>query len=332
MKATIHDVAKAVGTSKSTVSRVITGSSNVSKKTRKKIEKAIKELGYRPNLIARALKTNTTKTIGLLLNDISNPFYSVIAKGAEEEANKNDYIIVLSNINEDPKKELDNLKLLLDKGVDGIIFGPTGENLPYIQYLNKIIPIVQIDRKLEGLDAPAVIVDNEGGAYYAVKKLIKSGHKNIGVIKWEAGVHTPLDRMTGYTRALNEAGLEVSPDNIIDAPKFTPSKTCALAAELISKKNRPTAIFALNNQLGIGALHAIQNAGLKIPEDISLIVFDDIETFSLTTPPISAVSQPSLAIGRKAVQLLIQYIKNYEDDRIPETMVLPTKFINRSSF
>lgn len=331
MKITIRDVAKASATSISTVSRVVTGSANVSEKTKAAVNKAIKELGYRPNQSARGLKTNTTKTVGLLLNDITNPFYSSIAKGAEEEANKKGYIMMLSNINEDPKNELNTLKMFHDRNVDGILFGPTGKNIKFIQYLNELIPLVQIDRKLEGLDAPAVIVDNERGAYLAVKKLIEKGHKKIGVIKWKAGVHTPQDRLKGYLNALSEAGIDIDASIIIEAPGFSPRNTSVFAKELIDKEDRPSAIFALNNQLGIGALHAIHEAALRIPEEIALLVFDDIETFSLTTPPVSAISQPSSSIGEKAMQLLIHRIENETSDNVSETVILPTKLIDRES-
>jgi LacI family transcriptional regulator len=331
MKVTIRDVAVASGTSISTVSRVISGSAPVKKKTKAAVEKAIDELGYRPDYIARALKTKATKTVGLLLNDITNPFYASIAKGAEEEANVNGYMMVLSNINEDPKTELNNLKLFHDRRVDGILFGPTGKNLKFIQYLNKLIPLVQIDRKLEKLDAPAVIVDNEQGSFLAVNELIAQGHKSIGVIKWKAGVHTPQDRFQGYLKALSQAGIEFDPSIIIEAPDFAPRKTSDFAKQLIDRENRPTAIFVLNNQLGIGALRAIKEANLEIPKDIALLVFDDIETFSLTTPPISAISQPAFSIGKKAMKLLLNRIKNENTEYISETVILPTKLVRRGS-
>ena len=217
------------------------------------------------------------------------------------------------------------------RNVDGIIFGPTGGNLDFITYLNRIIPIVQIDRKLEDLDAPAVIVDNEKAAYLATRTLLDLGHKNIGIIQWKAGVHTPKDRMKGYLRALKEAGIQPDPENMVKAREFSPRKTSDLARRLIEKEDRPSAIFALNNQLGIGAFRALREAGLKIPDDVALVVFDDLETFALTTPTISAVSQPAFSIGKKAMKLLLGRIEDGQDDEVSETVVLPTRFIQRQS-
>lgn len=331
MKVTIREVAKASGKSISTVSRVLTGSDRVSEEARQAVNKAIEELGYRPNQTARGLKTTSTKTVGLLLNDITNPFYSSIAKGAEEVAKERGYTMMFSNVNEDADIELINLKMMHDRSVDGIIFGPTGGNLDFIKYLNRIIPIVQIDRKLEDLDAPAVIVDNEKAAYQATKTLIDLEHQNIGIIQWKAGVHTPKDRMQGYLRALKEAGIQPDPENMVKAKEFAPRKTSDLARRLIEKEDRPSAIFALNNQLGIGAFRAIREAGLRIPEDVALIVFDDLETFALTTPTISAVSQPAFSIGKKAMKLLLGRIEDGQEDEVSETVVLPTHFVQRQS-
>ncbi len=330
MRVTIREVAEVAGTSVSTVSRVLTGSAPVSDDKRKAVEKAITELNYRPSQVARGLKTKSTKTLGLLINDITNPFYSSIAQSAEDEANRHGYSLMLCHIYESPENELQNLQMLYDKGVDGIIFGPTGKNQDYINRLSHLLPLVQIDRRLNGLNVPAIVVDNENGAFEAVNLLIEKGHRRIGLLRWPSGVNTPKERTKGYFRALKKAGIEINKSLITTPPKFSPKDLIQLARDLIIDHPRPSAIFAQNCQLGIGALRAIQEEGLRIPQDIALVVFDDIETFELTTPQITAVAQPTRTIGRRAVQLLIDKIEQ-SDSRVSEVIILATELIIRGS-
>jgi LacI family transcriptional regulator len=329
-KVTIRDVARAAGTSASTVSRILNGSAPVSEDKRIAVEAAIERLGYRPSLIARSLATKTTYSIGLLINDITNPFYSVVAKGVEEEANRQGYHLILCNTNEDPERELQYLQELRDKSVDGIIFGPSGNNVSAIKQLASQIPLVQIDRKLDGVGLPAVLVDNENGAYQAINLLIQKGHRAIGLLGWEMSLTTNIERIAGYRRAMREAGLEIKPGFLSTSHTYSTEGLEEYARKLLRSERRPTAIFALNNRFGVAALKVIRDMKLRIPDDIALIVFDDIEVFSLTDPDISAVAQPSFAIGRRAVKLLIERIET-EQNHLPETIVLPTHLIERGS-
>jgi LacI family transcriptional regulator len=329
-KVTIQDVARAAGTSVSTVSRVLTGSAPVSEEKRRAIEEAIERLGYRPNSIARSLKTKTTYSIGLLINDISNPFYSSVAKGVEEEANRHGYSLILCNVSEDARRELQYLQVLVDKQVDGIIFGPTGQNTAYIRDLANRTPLVQVDRRLEDVDATAVLVDNEGGAYRAVRLLIEKGHERIGLLAWGTSITTSFQRIAGYERAIQEANLPLDPSIMIKAPHIVLDQTYDLARQLLAQTPRPTAVFALNNQLGLAALRVIREAGLRVPEDVALIVFDDLEIFALMSPSIAAVDQPAFLIGQRAMQFLMEHIENPKG-KLPETIILPTRLIVRES-
>ncbi len=329
-KITIQDVAREAAASPSTVSRVLTGNAPVSDVKRAAIEAAIQKLGYRPSLIARSLKTQTTCTIGLLINDITNPFYSAVARGIEEEANYHGYNLILCNTNEDPERELHYLQVLQDKQVDGIIFGPTGENVDYIRQLAKQVPLVQIDRQLGGVDIVSVLVDNQGGAYKAVQHLIQQGHRRIAFLGWHLGITTSMERLAGYERALRDAGIPLDPSLRVISSHFSLKRVYELARRLLAKDPRPTALFAANNQIGLSALRAIRDAGLRIPDDVALIVFDDVEVFALTTPSISAVSQPAATIGRRAMKLLVDLIES-PTKQLPEVTVLPTQLVLRES-
>jgi LacI family transcriptional regulator len=327
---TIQDISRAAGTSPSTVSRVLTGNAAVSPTKRAAVEQAIKQLNYRPNHIARSLKTSTTYSVGLLLNEINNPFYSALARGVEEEANRHGYSLILCNTNEDPARECQYLQVLEDKQVDGIILGPTGENLDYITQLASRRPIVQVDRQLQSLDLTAVLVDNEHGAYQAVRYLIEKGHRRIGIFQWERYVPTLARRQAGYERALAESGIELDSSLIVRVPSLTPLQTAERAQEFLTQHSRPTALFALNNQIGLGMYSAIQRLGLRIPEDVALVVFDDLDFFAMVRPSITAVAQPAFSIGERAMRSLTRQIE--ENDRCaPEVITLPTQLMIRES-
>lgn len=328
-KVTIQDVAREAGTSVSTVSRVLTGNAPVSSDKRRAVEAAVERLGFHPSHVARSLRTRATQTISLLINDITNPFYSVVARGIEDEANRLGYSLILCNTNDDPARERQYLNVLRAKQVDGIIFGPTGENVDLIQSMARRIPMVLVDRRLDAVPVTAIVADNEGGAHAAVQHLIERGHRQIGIVMWEPELTTLSERYAGASRAMTEAGLILDPALVLRVPRAHPEQiayevTCWLG------KAKPTALFALNNQLGVGTLHALHDLGLRIPQEMGLIVFDDLEVFQLTDPPISAVAQPAAALGRRAMQALARRIE-HPDEPPPGVLVLPTELILRGS-
>lgn len=329
-KVTIRDVAEKAGTSVSTVSRVLTGSAPVSGDLRAVVEQAIDELGYRPSLVARSLKMQTTFTIGLLVNDIMNPFFGAVARGVEEEANRHGYSLILCNTDENPRRELKYLQILRDKQVDGIIFGPTGDNVDFICSLAESIPLVQVDRQISGVELPAVLVDNEESAYQATRLLIERGRERIAMLGWGMNITTSTEREAGYNRALREAGIAVDSRLIARPAQFSHSTLVAAADELLRQEPMPSAIFAANNRFGIAALAVIRQLGLSVPEDVALVVFDDIDAFSLMTPSITAIAQPAFQMGQVAMQAMLDVIRT-PDAASPAVHVLPTELIVRES-
>lgn len=325
---TIQDVARAAGTSVSTVSRVLTGSAQVSPDKRTAVEAAIRQLGFRPSHLARSLRTSTTHTISLLIEDIANPFYSAVARGAEDVASRHGYTVLLCNTNDDPSRELAYLRLLRDKHVDGIILGPTGHNVEMIRRLAQRIPVVQVDRRLDDADIAAVLVDNEGGAYRATRALLARGHERIAVFGWDAPITTMVQRLAGYERALREAGSPVDASLVIRVPRHSPALPDVVQGVIESR--HPTALFALTNQFGLAALRAIQVMRLRVPAEMALIVFDDLDFFSLASPPVTAVEQPALTMGERAMQFLIERIER-APERLPEVTILPTQLVMRAS-
>jgi LacI family transcriptional regulator len=329
-KVTIRDISKEAGTSPSTVSRVLTGSAKVSPKKRQAVETAIQRLNYRPSQIARSLKTRVTYSVGLLLNDITNPFYSTIARGAEEVANQRGYSLILCNTNEDPERERQYLQVLHDKRVDGVILGPTGDNQQLIRDFAQSTPVVQVDRRLTDAPIPAVLTNNDEGAYRATRLLIDRGHRRIAVVKWRLTIMTMAQRCAGYERALRQAHIPLDSSLVVAVPGLTSDHVFQSVMALLQCDNPPTAIFALNNQIGLGVISAVQKRSLKVPDEIALIIFDDLPLFGLLTPSISAVAQPSFLMGERAMQLLIRQMEN-PSVRLDEVDVLPTELILRES-
>jgi len=329
-KVTIQDISQFAGTSASTVSRVLNGSAIVSDEKRKAVEQAIESLNYRPSHIARSLKTRITFTIGLLLNDISNPFYSAVVRGAEEEAIRHGYSLILCNTNESEQRERQFLELLQDKRVDGIIFSPTGQNQDYICDLALRVPLIQIDRHLDCGGMSYVLADNEGGTYQATRLLIEKGHKRIALFRWKRNITTMLQRLAGYERAMAEAGLSLDPSLIIECDGMTLQDAAEKCLQEFQPSPRFTAALALNNQIGLGILTVIRQLELRIPEDLALIVFDHLDLFDLTDPTISTIAQPAFLIGEQAMRLLLKQIEAGEQFT-PEWVVLPIELMMRES-
>ncbi len=329
-KVTIQDIAREAATSPSTVSRVLTGSARVTPDKREQIEEVIERLHYRPSHIARSLKTSVTHSIGLLINDITNPFYGSVARGVEEEAARSGYSVILCNTNEDPERELNYLQVLQDKGVDGLILGPSGQNTAFLCELAERMPVVQVDRYTECSRLAAVGVDNQAGAYAATRLLIEKGYQHIAVFRWHRAIPTMTQRCEGCERALRDAGRSLDPSFVINISDMAVESVAQVALEILQSPAAPHAIFALNNQIGLGVLSAIQRLGLKIPADVALVVFDDLPFFRLLNPSISAVSQPAFEMGEQAMRLLLKQMKQPEKP-LHEVVVLPTQLIVRDS-
>jgi len=334
----IQDVAERAGVSTATVSHVINQTRFVSDETRLKVLEAIEELNYQPSAIARGLATNSTQTIGLVISDIANPFFTAVARGVEDEINQHGFHTIFSNTDEDPDREDEYLRLLFARQIDGLIIAPTGvPSDRLIRMAEAEIPIVLLDRNMPGLDAPLVSVDNEGGAYMATRYLIELGHRRIAVLMGLETISTQVARLNGYKRALAEAGLPLEDALVVHAdprmavnqfgngialpPTFltnnqmTPAAFYALQG-LLDLPQRPTAIFVANNQMTLGTFYALKERGLSCPGDISLISFDDHDWATLFAPPLTVVRQPTYQLGQMAARLLIK-LMDHQDFEIP---------------
>ena len=327
--ATISQVAKKANVSRATVSHVINNTRYVSEGTRQRVEQAITELGYRPNILARSLRLGQTHTLGLILPDSSNTFFAEIGRGIEIAAFESGYNIILCNSDEDPQKENLYIDVLSKKQVDGIIFVSTCSQGDAFQSLNKLqIPIVLLDRKVTGLALDTVLTDHKAGGLIATNHLISLGHRRIGCIAGPSSTNPSAQRLVGYEQALSEAGIPVD-ESLIRSGDFHALSGRVMGNDLLSMDDAPTAIFACNDMMAIGVLRAASEKGMCVPDDLALIGFDDIELGSFTNPPLTTIAQSKLELGSKAIQFLIQRIKNPQCDA--QYAMLPVSLILRDS-
>jgi LacI family transcriptional regulator len=326
--ATVADVAKEAGVSVSTAARVLSGSGYASEDTRRIVLEAAKELGYVPNQIARSLRTRRTQLIGLLIGDVENSFYSSIARHVESVAKGAGYHVVLCNSDDEAAIERDYLQLLEGMQVDGLIVTPTLKNRRALtRLLEAGIVIVQMDRRVEGLEADAIVVDNEAGAVSAVTHLVEAGHTRIGILAGELTVPTAQERLSGYERALEEHKIPVRRE-LIRSGSFHRDHAIEDATALLDGK--PTAIFAANNLLAEGALVALSQRGLRVPRDVSLVAFDDVEWMSMVDPPLTVVRQPTPDMARGAAELVLRRLQDGITGQAT-TMVFHTELVVRGS-
>ena len=332
LKTNIKTVAEKAGVSTATVSRVLNNFPGVREKTKKKVMKIISELNYEVNGVARSLRQKKTFKIGIIVENILSQFYSTLAKSIEDIANKYGYSVILCNGDDDPEKELNYLKVLRSSRVDGIIIAPTGKNADYVNSLMQSnIKIVLVDRLIEGVDCDAVLVDNEKGAYTAVKYLIDKGYKKIAIIDGFIDRTTGKERLKGYLRALNENNI-VRNDDFIKIGDFKKRSGIVFANELLENKNKPEAIFAANIDLTLGTLLSAKKFGLKIPDDLAVIGFDDSDWAQILDSPLTVISQPVYDLGATSAEVLIKNIE--EDGKFKEEkliITLNTKLIERDS-
>lgn len=333
MKINIKTVAQKAGVSTATVSRVISGYTGVREKTKKKVLKAITELNYEVNSVARSLRQKKTNIIGIIVGNVLSQFYSIIAKSIEDTAIKSNYNVILCNGDDSPEKELRYLKVLKSNRVAGIILTPTGKNANYINWLIESgTKIVLLDRLIDGVYCDAVLADNENGAYNAVKHLINQGYKKIAIINGYTDRTTGRGRLNGYLKALREAGIPKD-DNLIKIGDFKMSSGNDLTRELLKNTNRPEAIFVTNIDMTLGTLITIKKMGLKIPDDIGIVSFDDPDWSIILDPPLTAVNQPVYNLGSTATELLLKKIEDEETSirNKPLIVTLNTNLIVRSS-
>ncbi|WP_213975759.1 LacI family DNA-binding transcriptional regulator, partial [Tepidanaerobacter acetatoxydans] len=306
---TIKEVAKKAGVSPSTVSRVLNGSSIVADATREKVMAAVKTLNYHPNFLAQGLKDGKTKTIGLIIPNIRNPIYPVVARGVEDVARKYGYTVILCNTDEDTEIEKESIQKLRKRWIDGFVIAPAAKETEHLAELQKEkFPMVIIIRKLD-IDANTVIIDNFQAAYDAVSFLIKTGHKRIAIVKGNQQLALYRDRFRGYKHALADAHIPIEDELITgdnsDSIQWSLDGYNAINS-LLNRNIQFDAVLATTDLRAIGAIRAIKDHNLRVPEDISVIGFDNLEFSSLIDPPLSTVSQPFYDIGARAASKLLQ--------------------------
>jgi LacI family transcriptional regulator len=301
---TISDVARLAEVSRSTVSHVLNNTRFVEQGTRQRVMNAVDRLGYRPNILARSLTTKRTGTVGMIIADASNFFFSEMLRGVEDVLQPAQYSLTVCNTDEVLEREAHYLDLLLRHRVDGIIAAATSQRWAALQDAEILhTPIVFVDRRFPDMNGPYVGADNVEGAYIGTRHLIERGYRRIGILAGFQRLSTMVERLDGFRRALYEAGLPICAEWIVPSPLSIEGGKQALR-QILALSDLPEAVFVNNNLLMLGALQVLKELGLRCPSDLALIGFDDHPWAAVADPPLTVVRQPSRALGQVAAQLL----------------------------
>ncbi|KLV07087.1 transcriptional regulator [Photobacterium aquae] len=311
--ATIKDVARLAGVSTTTVSHVINKTRFVAEATQKKVLEAVDELNYAPSAVARSLKCNTTRTIGMLVTKSTNPFFAEVVHGVEEYCYGQGYTLILCNTEGNLDKQRDYLRMLAEKRVDGLLVmcSDLDEKLLALLERQKDLPMVIMDWGPESPHTDKIQDNAELGGYVATKYFIEHGHKKIGCLTGHSEKAACRDRLKGFRKAMNEANLPVNEDWILEGD-FECESAVVAANALIAMEERPTAIFCFNDIMAMGLISTFQQAGIRIPDDISIIGYDNIDLAPYFSPPLTTIHQPKRRLGKSAVEILMHRVKDKE--------------------
>ena len=327
---TIKDVAALAGISYTTVSHVLNKSRPVSDEVRRKVEAAIIQLDYVPSAVARSLKAKATSTIGLLIPNGINPYFAELARGIEDYCERNGFCVILCNSDDNPEKQRSYLRVLLEKRVDGLIVSSVGGDAGLAAGLAAVrTPMVIVDRDLEGIVADLVRIDHELGAYLATCHLLELGHRHIACICGPAETSVAQMRLAGYRRAMHEAQVPVLNEWVVESD-FTSPAGYQAAVELLAQ-NPPTAIFAGNDMIGIGVLRAAAERNIRVPSDLSVIGFDDIQMSRYVYPALTTVGQSILKLGEMAAEVLLRRIAAPAATAVEHRIVKPGIVLREST-
>jgi len=329
---TLKQVAEKAGVSLGMAGRVLGNYGSFSEATKKRVTEAARALNYTPNIIARSLRTQLTKTIGVLISDITTFFWTTLVRGIQDKAGKAGYSVILCNSDDESENEQLYLSTLFERNVDGLIVSPTPHNHSYLKRLARsMVPIVLVDRGVKGLRVPTIKTDNRVGVYEAVKHLIDLGHDRIAIITGIPGVETSEERLEGYRQALQDSGIPIR-KTLIKEGYFQKDRAFSATEELLRMKTVPSAIFVSNEPMVSGCILALKKRGLSIPTDIAVIGFDDPVWASYMDPPLTAVSQPSYTMGILAFDYLLAQISGSGRDRkyLNDVILKPTLVIRES--
>jgi len=306
------EVARVADVSVFTVSAVINGTTAVSDGLRERVNAAIAETGYKRNTLARSLKTGRSMTIGLTIGDITNPFYTDVAASIQKTLHDAGYAVMLCCNDGNANLQDEQVALLRDRMVDGLIMSPIGDDDELRTALENVgVPTVLVDRTLEGFDCDSVLLDNQSAVEDAISYLISLGHKRIGFVSGTFDSYTGRERLAGYRKALEAAGLPFQ-ENLVELGKFRVDDAYNATLRLMNARMPPTAVFSSNNQMVIGVMKALRDLGLDCPEEVSVAGLDDFPWADAFKPQLTTVAQPVEAFGRHASQMLLDRIDGDE--------------------
>lgn len=324
----IADVARMANVSTATVSRVISNAGTVKKETAEKVLEAIKKLNYQPNMLARQLRRSETKTILVVVPDITNTFFSAVLRGIESVAIENGYQVLLGDARNNVETETSYLTILGQKKADGLILLTARTDQKILEELSQDYPVVLACEYYEGTVLPTVSIDNVSSARKATEYLISLKHNRIGHISGPLNVVVGRDRCKGFHQAMSKHGLSVDP-SLVQEGEFSFESGFNLMMKFLSLEEPPTAIFAGNDEMAMGAVKAAKSKGFRVPEDLSVVGFDDIKFASIFEPALTTIAQPTFDMGRKAMHLLLRLINNEELEK--DQFILPDNLIVRDS-
>ncbi len=327
--ATMKQVAERAGVSISTVSHVINNTRVVSDDVRRRVLGIIDEMRYVPSAVARSLKNDKTNTIGVLVPNSSNPYFAEMIRWIEDTAFELGYHIILCNAHGGAQKQTAYLRLLMEKRIDGLVLVASGaDDDQELLLRNESVPIVQLERALPGLDADLVLAGQEEGAYLATRHLIELGHRAIACVSGPVDLPRSRERVGGFMRAMQEAGLEVN-DGAVLHVEFTSAGGHAAFGSLLARPQRPSAVFVTSDLMAIGGLCAASGAGVRVPEQMSVVGYDDIGAASFATPPLTTIAPPKREMARQAIIQLIARIRGGHEPL--RNIALASSLVLRSS-
>lgn len=326
------DIAREANVSQSTVSRVINNNPRISEATRQRVKKAMERLGYSPNAVARTLITGRSQLIGLVVSNITNPFYPEVIESIVAAATEHDYNVILCNTQENLKLQMSYLALLIEHQVDGAIL--TSSLLDTEGLLARVasdgIPLVMVNRTVEGLRVDSVRMDNAGAGRMVAKHLVELGHRDIAFVGGLAETSTNTERLSGFRSELAALGVEL-PDEYVTHHAYTRTSGYELTQALLALPRRPTALFCADDLIALGAMDAVLDAGLRIPQDVAVIGVDDVQAASLRQVALTTVRQPAAEMGRRAVQLLLERIHGAPDAEPVDIVLRPRLIVRQTS-
>jgi LacI family transcriptional regulator len=327
LMARIKDVAAHAGVSVATVSRVLNSNPSVTEETRDRVYAAMAALNYRPNAVARSLRTEATKTLGLIIGDILNPFFTELARAVEDEAREAGYTVIIGNADERADQQDHYVRTLLEQRVDGLLICPTAEVTPLVEELARDdLPLVFLDRTLPGMEVPSVRVDGTRAIGELISHLRALGYRRVAFISGPGTLSTGRERTEAFLVAAADNGLEV-PEEYVRMGDFRAGSGQALTSALLDLPEPPEVIFLGDNLMALGALDEVRMRGLRIPDDIALASFDDVPWFTHIHSPMTAISQPTTELGRRAVRVILDSLRG----KPAESVVLPAVLVVRES-